>query len=61
MAAAFDLLAGTLAVPSIRSLFGFAPMNPSDFARVAIVGLATAGFLEASKAIIASRRPAPAA
>ncbi len=53
--ATFALLAVTLAIPSIRVLFGFAPLSPSDLARVVTAGLATAGFLEASKAIIASR------
>ena len=59
LAATAILLALSLCVPSIRALFGFAPMSAADFARVFFAGIATLGLLELIKAIPRSRRFAP--
>ena len=58
-AATAILLALSLCVPSIRALFGFAPMSAADFARVFFAGIATLGLLELIKAIPRSTRFAP--
>ena len=59
LAATAILLAVSLGVPPVRTLFAFGPMSAADFARVLVAGIATIGLLEFIKAIPLSRRLAP--
>jgi Ca2+-transporting ATPase len=49
LAATAALLAITLVLPSVRSLFAFGPLSLSDFGRVLAVAVATIGLLEVVK------------
>jgi hypothetical protein len=53
------LLAVSLYIPAVRSVFAFGSLSAADFVRVLIVGVATIGFLEIMKATLRSRRLAP--
>ena len=50
------LLTLSLALPSIRVLFQFAPIDEADISRVLVAAVATIGLLELIKAIMGSRR-----
>jgi Ca2+-transporting ATPase len=56
LAATAFLLAVSLGVPSVRTLFAFGRLRAADFTRVLIAGMATIGLLELIKAIPRSRR-----
>jgi P-type Ca2+ transporter type 2C len=59
LAATTILLAVSLYVPAVRSIFAFSSLSAADFVRVLIVCTATIGFLEPAKAILRPGRPAP--
>jgi Ca2+-transporting ATPase len=59
LAATATLLALSLYVPAIRSVFAFNSPNAADFVRVLLVAVATIAFLEPVKATLRSRRPTP--
>ncbi len=59
LAATAILLAVSVGVPPVRTLFAFGPVSAADFARVLVAGIATIGLLELVKAIPLSRRLAP--
>ncbi len=59
LAATAAMLAVSLAVLPVRSLFGFGPMSLNDFTRVLAAGFATFGLLELMKDIMRSTRFMP--
>lgn len=59
LAATAVLLTVTLAVPPVRTLFGFAQISAIDFVRVVTVVIATIAVLETVKAILGLQRLTP--